>query len=380
MKDKLYETIDSLYEEYLTLWKEVCEIESPTRYKEGVDKCSAHFANKALEKGWKVEVIPFEEAGDVVVITANADSKLEPISFSGHLDTVHPLGSFGDTPVKIDEDKIYGPGVTDCKGGVVSAFLTVDALIKCGYNKRPLQILLQVDEEHSMSKKQTIKTICDRAKNAVAFFNLEGGEYGEVCLQRKGICTYTFTIKGIEAHSSECATKGASAIREAAYKILELEKFKDADGITCSCGVINGGTVSNTVPGLCVFRANFRYASDEQYKEIEKFCSELAKKVFVKGSVTTAERTGFRVAMVDSEKNRNLYKKVNDILISYGESPLKAVKRLGASDAADVTSYGIPCLESLGVVGGKIHSPEEYAELKSLIYSAKQLALISSKL
>ncbi len=380
MKDKLFKVIDSLEQDYIKVWEDVCNIESPTRYKEGVDKVSAYFVKMAKDRGFKVDIKPINLAGDVAVITANPDSKERTISFSGHLDTVHPVGSFGYPPVKIEGDKIYGPGVTDCKGGIVAAFLAIDALIKCGYTKRPLQLLLQTDEEHSMSQKGCIKHICETAKDAVAFFNVEPAEYGEACLGRKGITTFTFEIEGIEAHSSRCATQGASAIREASYKILELEKFKDEGGITCSVGTISGGTVSNTVPGHCEFRANFRYWTTDEYKKIEKFCEDLANKVYVKGCKTTATRTGFRISMDDTDRNRELFNKINEAYRKNGMNELTAVKRLGASDAADVTAYGIPCVESFGVVGGRIHSPDEYAELKSLTYSAKLLAVASIEL
>ena len=380
MKDKLFEVIDSLEQEYVKVWEDVCNIESPTRCKEGVDKVGSYFAEFAKARGFQVDVKPFELAGDVVVITANPDSKEAPVSFSGHLDTVHPIGAFGYPPVKKDDKYIYGPGVTDCKGGIVAAMLAIDALSKCGYAKRPLQLLLQTDEEHTMSKKGCIKYIGERAKDSIAFFNLESMAYGKACLERKGVATYTFEITGIEAHSSRCATMGASAIREASHKILELEKYKQDDGITCNVGVINGGTVSNTVPGHCEFKANFRFSTYEEVDEIEKFCKELAEKVYVKGCKTVATRTGFRVAMVKSDKNYALLDKMNEILRRNGMETLEPVKNKGASDAADITSYGIPCIESVGVVGGKIHSPDEYAELKSLTYSAKLLAVVTSEL
>ena len=44
---------------------------------------------------------------------------------------------------------------------------------------------------------------------------------------------------GIAGHSSTCYEKSASAILEAAHKIIELEKMKENDGITCNCGVIH---------------------------------------------------------------------------------------------------------------------------------------------
>lgn len=380
MRDKLFEVIDSLEQDYIKVWEDVCNIESPTRCKEGVDKVSSYFAELAMQKGFQVDVKPFEFAGDVVVITANPNSKEAPISFSGHLDTVHPIGAFGYPPVKKDDKYIYGPGVTDCKGGVVAGMLAIDALIKCGYKKRPLQLLLQTDEEHSMSQKGCIKYIGERAKDAVAFFNLEGMTYGKACLERKGIATYTFEITGIEAHSSRCATMGASAIREASYKILELEKYKQDDGITCSVGVIKGGTVSNTVPGHCEFQANFRFSTIDELDEISKFCEDLAEKVYVKGCKTVAKRTGFRIAMVKSDKNYALLDKINAIYKRNGMQELEPSKGKGASDAADITSYGIPCIECMGVIGGKIHSPDEYAEIKSLTHSAKLLAIATSEL
>ena len=58
---------------------------------------------------------------------------------------------------------------------------------------------------------------------------------------------------------------GASAIAEAANKILELEKYKEKNGITCNCGTIQGGTVPNVVPERCVFTLDVRFSDAEQY-------------------------------------------------------------------------------------------------------------------
>ena len=60
----------------------------------------------------------------------NADATKPPICLSGHLDTVHPKGLFGTPAVKFDGDKIYGPGIADCKGGIVAALLAMAALDK----------------------------------------------------------------------------------------------------------------------------------------------------------------------------------------------------------------------------------------------------------
>lgn len=144
------------------------------------------------------------------------------------MDTVHPIGSFGTPAVRSDDEKLYGPGVQDCKGGIAVALLTMDALASCGYSKRPVQLLLQSDEETGSmgSNKETIQWICQQASGSVAFFNLEATGIGKTCIERKGIVRYQITVKGKQAHSGKC-DEGASAIAQAAHIILELEQFKD---------------------------------------------------------------------------------------------------------------------------------------------------------
>lgn len=375
---RIFDTIDSLYGEYVSVWEDICNIESPTSYKEGVDAVGKYCADFAKKRGWAVEYFRHDVSGDVVCITMNQNAKGSTISLSGHMDTVHPVGCFGSPAVRIEGDKIYGPGVCDCKGGIVVALLAMDALDKCGFNERPVQLLLQSDEEGGSrgSNKATIRYMCEKAKDSVAFINLEGYSEGKAILTRKGIVTFTFKITGQEAHSSKCATAGANAIAEAAHKIIELEKIKDEAGLTCNCGVISGGTVPNTVPGYCEFKVNIRFATAEQLEWITEHVKMIADKTYVKGCTCEVERFGYRVAMEKCDRNYELLGKINDIFEANGLSRLEAAGGTGGSDAADVTVYGIPCIDDLGAIGGLIHNTGEYAFLKTLRDTPKRLAAI----
>lgn len=62
----------------------------------------------------------------------NPESDNQPVALSGHMDTVHPVVLFGTPAVRRENEKIYGPGVMDCKGGIVAGFLAMDALQICG--------------------------------------------------------------------------------------------------------------------------------------------------------------------------------------------------------------------------------------------------------
>lgn len=373
----VFQQIEALSSQYLTVWKECCEIESPSTDKAAVDRCGNYFIDFAKAHGWQVDVLPQPVSGDAICITMNPEVNEKPLALSGHIDTVHPIGLFGDVPVHIEGDTIYGPGVTDCKGGIVAALLAMEALEKCGYKKRPIQLLLQTDEEvgSKLSKKATINWMCEKAKGAVAFLNLEGATAGKACLQRKGIITYRLTITGKEAHASRCATEGASAILDAAHKIIELEKLKDAEGLTCNCGTIEGGSVANTVPGKCEILANIRFATQAQLEWVKDYVKGIAETVHVPGCTCELKQESFRVAMEYEERNVQLLAKLNALFAACGMEELAFSKGTGGSDAADVTVYGIPCIDNLGTMGAGIHSVRETGHIPSLIQSAKWMAV-----
>lgn len=384
MKDKLLQVIDELNAEYVKIWEDICNIESPWSCKEGVDAVGEYFIKYANERSWKVEVFEQERAGNVVIITMNADVSAAPIAFSGHMDTVHELGSFGYPPVKVDleNDKIYGPGTTDCKGGIVVGFLAMDALRRVGYRARPIVMYLQSDEESGgkLSADATIDHICQRAQGSVAFFNLENSHIGQVCLGRKGIVSFDFIVTGVEAHSAGCATNGANAILEAAYKIIELEKFKDKDGLTCCCTIINGGTKHNIIPGECKIVANVRFSKMSQLDEFMKAAEKICEDIHVPGCSCKMVMPRMRPAMELCDRNIELVNKMNTIWRENGFDEVKYVSNPGGSDAANVSHSGVPTVDGMGNLGGRVHTPDEYGVISSLAEYAKRLAVVALNL
>lgn len=375
---QIFSVIAELNEHYCDLWETVCNMESPTQDKQGVDAVGDVFIRIAQKNQWAVEISRQETAGNPICITMNPQSSEPPIVFSGHIDTVYPPGSFPSPAVHRDAERIYGPGVIDCKGGVVAAVMAMDALKRCGFQKRPVKLVIQTDEEtgSTTSNKQTIGFLLEKAGNAAAFLNLEGVQYGTAVLSRKGILRYRFTVRGKSAHSAKCL-EGANAICEAAHKILQLEKWKDPHGITCNCGVIQGGTVPNSVAEVCIFQADIRFVNQEQYREAVNFCRQLASESTVPGCVCQLEKVSERPAMPLTAKNEALFAKMNSVYEHCGLPVLTPRHCLGGSDAAYTTQAGIPTVDSLGVDGGKIHSPQEFAYIGSLADCAKRLAAMA---
>ncbi len=376
--EKLFETIEVLNEEYIQFLIDICNIESPTEYKEGVDKVGQYISKRAEEKGWIVESQKQEVSGDCICITMNPDAPGAPVCFSGHMDTVHPVGSFGEVLIKRDDRKIYGPGVLDCKGGIAASFMAMDALEKCGFKERPIKLILQSDEENGSrnSNKTTVEYMYEKAKGCIAFLNTEMFRKGGLIVARKGIAKYKIEVTGKAAHASACY-KGASAICEAAEKIIRLEKYKDKDAITCNCGLINGGTAENTVPDSCTFTVDCRFNSEEQRKQIDKIVNDIVNTSYVEGTSSKIIGGGFRCSMDKTEANLELFDKITKIYSENKLPKMKAILALGGADSADMTQKGITCLDGLGTEGGGLHAPDEFIYTKSLVQSAKRLAAVA---
>ena len=121
MYAKVCKMVDKLEQKYINFWADLCNIESPTDDKRGVDEAGALIIGAA--KGLDFDIVRGEEpiSGDPFCIVMNGSADGTPIALSAHIDTVFPKGLFGSPAVKMDEDKIYGPGVMDCKGGVCAA-------------------------------------------------------------------------------------------------------------------------------------------------------------------------------------------------------------------------------------------------------------------
>lgn len=376
--EKLFETIDEMYDKYLDIMEDVCNIESPTDCKEGVDKVGAYFIEKAKELGFEIEVSKQAVAGDAICITMNPNSPNKPVALSGHMDTVHPIGSFGYPPVTRDDEKMYGPGVMDCKGGAVACLYAMEALSKCGFNNRPVMLILQSDEEKGSmpSGLDTIKFMCEKAKDAVAFLNCEGNVGDTAVIQRKGILRFEITVHGVALHSANAA-KASNAVLEAAYKIIELEKTKSDEGLTFNCGVIHGGTTPNTVAGECTFFADIRFTTDEEERLAREKIEEVTAHITVEGCSAEAKQVSYRPAMQKVQTNLDLLEKMNEIYRENGLPELKARFCFSGSDTAYTTIANIPSVDCIGTSGGKIHSLDEFVYLESLKESAKRLASVA---
>ena len=119
----LMRVIESKNEYYAAFLKKICEIESKSDNKAGVDRVCDAVLEEGRKLGFSERLFPHPAAGNVASLTYDPGSKKRIICLSAHMDTVFPEGTFGYPAVKRDGDILRGPGVMDCKGGIAVALL-----------------------------------------------------------------------------------------------------------------------------------------------------------------------------------------------------------------------------------------------------------------
>jgi glutamate carboxypeptidase len=378
--EKIFSYIDSRRDEFLAFWEDICNAEGVAEDKAALDAVADVIADFAARLGMCVTRIPFENCGDFLVIDTRPDAE-KGACFLAHMDTVHKKGSFGSPAVRIEGDKIIGPGVIDCKGGIAIALLAMSSLLQNGYKKN-CRLLLTSDEEISnrLGGEREMDVIRESVSGYKAAFNCEVAGIGEAVVSRKGILRYRYDITGVAAHAGIDYFGGASAVREAAHKILALESLSKQGGTTFNCGIIKGGALSNIVPERCEITVDVRVNSAKAMREAIGILQEIAEKSFVKGTKTELHFISKREPMLRNGDTENLFRLLKEVGEKHSLETLTPVESGGGSDSAYTQLAGVPSICAVGATGEFCHTTREYANISSLTTRAKLLAAATVEL
>lgn len=362
------EYINSYKEEIINLWEKVVNTDSGSRDLEGLAEVSDILENELEKTGFEVKSFEFENAGKTLVGIYNKENKKEPILFLGHMDTVFSEKISKDRPFKIIDGIAYGPGVLDMKIGLIIGIYVTKILKKIEYSDRPIKFIISGDEETAHVNTKSGEIIEQEAKGCYACFNFESGRVDEgIVVGRKGTRAYNVNIKGQSAHSGNDPDIGRSAILEAAYKVIELEKLNDIPrGKLVNCGVISGGVSDNTIPGDCSIEILTRYINNNIGEEIVEEVDEILKKTYVDGTSTTFIKRDGIPAMESTEDVMSLFNLVKETAKELGFNEPNPKQVGGGSDSAFTVKAGVPTVCAMGVKGEFNHTEREYAVVDSV--------------
>ena len=315
-----------------------------------------------------------EKCGDFLIIDINS-GKEKSCMFMAHMDTVHEKGVFGNPAVKVEGDKIYAPGIIDCKGGIAIALLAMKALYENGFDKH-VRLVLTSDEEVSLELggDEEIDFIQQSALGFPCVINCETAVKDEVVISRKGILTYQLDIKGVGGHSGEHYFACKNAILEAAHKIVALHQKSVVGGTTYSCNVVNGGKVTNVIADACSVFVDVRVVTMEDKDKANEQVYEIAKTEFVKGTSCTVKLLNQRPPMEKNAQTMELFEKLIKVCHENDLGTLTPIESGGGSDAAFTQLAGIPTICGFGGSGELFHTIKEHINVNSIPLRAKILS------
>jgi glutamate carboxypeptidase len=340
--------------------------ESPTHDRAGVNLMMDLVEAQMQDAPVAVERVPGEQGlGDALILRAGPQRDEPGILVMSHLDTVHPLGTIlHDLPLRIEGDRLYGPGIYDMKGGAFFCLEAFKDVARRGSAARPLVFLVTPDEE--IGSPMTRRMIEDLGRrSAYALVTEPGRDGGKIVTSRKGVGRFDVHVEGRPAHAGSRHRDGRNAIYEAARQILAIEALTDyGRGVTTSVGMVSGGTAVNTVPQHCQFPVDLRVETVADGEALTAAILGLkARSPDFKVTVTGGMN---RPPYERTEATSKLFDHARSLAAEIGFDLVSSPRVGGGSDGNFTAALGTPTLDGLGIDGDGAHTLQEYGLVSSI--------------
>jgi glutamate carboxypeptidase len=329
----------------------------------------------------------------------------KPVLIVGHLDTVHdPNGPFKALTVSADGKTATGPGCVDMKGGLVigvAALETLDEMqIDCEWT-----VVFNSDEETgSYHSEKALRVEAKRCaeRGGVGLVLEPALADGGLVTERLGSGQFMVEARGRAAHVGRDFEKGVSAVTALAERLVTIGKMADpVRGLIVNVGPLAGGVAANVVPDLARAWGNVRFPTKAVAEEIAAKLKGL--QVGVTGASGTDNRSvdgpappahsdsGDALPMVKVEVSLNrpakpltpgtqaLAELARGVAEELGQK-LPFGKTGGVCDGNTLQDEGLPTIDTLGVRGGGLHTPQEWIEIPSLVERCQMFAVVVKRI
>lgn len=310
-------------------------------------------------------------------------SRLRPgkgprILLGGHLDTVHdPAGPFQRLSISPDAKTATGPGCVDMKGGLVIAVAALEVLEECGV-ECSWSFVLNSDEETGTFCSDTALRAAARDHDVGLIFEPALPD-GSLVVERPGSGQFMVECGGKTAHVGRDFASGVSAVNALARQLLTISTWPDADrGLIFSVGPLEGGRVTNAVPDRARAWGNVRFPDPAMADEIRSRFDSIQSPVAAVPSCRV-ESVFNRPAKPLTPGVARLAGFAQATAADLGQ-PMPLGKTGGVCDGNNFQAVGLPTIDTLGVRGGGLHTPQEWIELGSLVERCQLVALLISRL
>ena len=299
---------------------------------------------------------------------------------TGHMDTVFAVDDPFQALTWQDGETLNGPGVADMKGGLavvlaaLRAFEASPAAASVGYD-----VLVNSDEETGSLSSAALIAGLAAGKVAALTYEPSALPDGTLAGARGGSGNFSAVVTGRAAHAGRNPGWGRNAVVAAADLALQLKAMESA-GLSLNPARIEGGSANNVVPDHAVLRFNIRPRDIADAERFDRAIYGVLQGVEAEHEVSIVLHGGItRPPKPLSEEALRLFELVRRCGAALGQ-PIAWQPSGGVCDGNNIAACGVPVVDTMGVRGGAIHSPEEYLLVPSLGERAALSALVLHRL
>jgi glutamate carboxypeptidase len=349
------------------------ECESPTFDAAAVARMMNLAAAELADLGATIEIIPGRMGlgPSVRARLPHTKAGTPGILISGHMDTVHPIGTLALNPCRVDSGRLYGPGVLDMKAGNYLAIEAARQLLRAGIaTPLPVTFLFTPDEEIGTP---STRTLIETEAKASRYVLVPEPARPDGCLTtgRYAIARFALHLTGARGHAGFAEKSNLSAVRVLARTILEVEAMSGPD-CTFSINDIRSGPWVNCLPDWATAQV---LSMARTQADLDSGVARVAGLAGDREGVRLDVRPGVvRPVWQDGMPGTMaLFDRARQLAADLGET-LGSGSMGGGSDANFTGALGIPSLCSLGASGDGYHTIEEYVAIDSLPQRGRLMA------
>ena len=366
LSQEIMNYIDDHGEETLNVLVELAQIPAPSHHEEKrVAFCLDWLKQNGVESAYA------DEALNVICPFGNCDGENPLVVFLAHSDVVFP-----DTealPLRIDDDRLYCPGVGDNTINAVHLLMAARYLAETGLQPKESGVLLVINscEEGLGNLKGTRKIMDTFGQRITAVYSLDCNN-GTVYMGCVGSRRYRVELKTEGGHSfSNFGNRNAifylSSLITDLYQLKVPEKGRN----TFNVGLIQGGTSVNTIAQQAEMLYEMRSDCRESLAEMDAHFLAAIEFYRRKGVSIQVELVGERPCSGDVDPEKHL---------AMAEDAAAAIRRYfnvdvcissGSTDCNIPLACGIPAIAGGCFIGAGAHTREEYIEISSICPSMK---------
>lgn len=379
-------------------------------------RISEEIARDLKDFGLEATSVPVENCGPSVVgVSSDRSSASKPKSshrspaappliLNGHMDTVQVCDGWKRDPFSptVEDERLYGLGSTDMKGGLAAIIMAAKALLSSGLALKRDFAVHAVSDEEGWSR--GTNTLIDNGFYEEAKCCIVGEPSSLTRLRnaRRAQCLTDIIVTGKATHGAQ-PENGINAIAEAGKVINVLSKlpdkahprildFKLQPLRTSSCVLkIEGGSDALSVPDKCVIRLDRHVLPGTTIlQELEVIRSYLEHNLDndtlrrVRVEFTPRPAPGYEA--FETDPNSELVKTISNVARDFGYNP----PLVGGLSVADdcliatrckipVVSYG-PCGDITTHASGRAHEADEFVFTKQVVDAAKIYAVTAYRI